>query len=278
MVICLMASSGMWAADLGKELLDAAMQGHAPAVAALLAKGAPIESKDKNGRTALMLAAQRARVEVVQVLLAKGADASARDASGTTAWMLSVFPGNGKKESSNEAIKLLPKPPRPKIAIEATWSTDHLYNSCVMGLEPLTRLGNEIQLDVLAVSAFRHYALNSGKELLEIGEANGRGVGKPEDSAFTGSDGVLILTVHPAASCVQQQSADRLGLTFELQLLRSKDRAVLARKSIGGGGLKALGAPLVTGQSQYLPVYAQWVKDYAEQAYWVVAEAWYRST
>lgn len=272
-----MAPWGMCAADLGKELLDAATQGHAPAVEALLARGAPIESKDKNGRTALMLAAQHARVEVVQALLAKGADAAARDAGGATAWMLAVFPGGGKKESNNETIKLLPQPPRPKIAIEATWSSDHLYNSCVMGLEQLTRLGNEIQPDVLAFSAFRHYAVSSGKDLLEIGEANGRGVAKPEDSAFEGADGVLILTVHRAASCVVQQSADRLGLTLDFQLLRAKDRAVLARKSIGGGGLKALHAQMVTGQSQYLPVYAEWVKDYAEQAYWVVAEAWYRA-
>jgi hypothetical protein len=76
---------------------------------------------------------------------------------------------------------------------------------------------------------------------------------------------------------VQQQAADHLTLSLEVQLLRASDRAVLLRKVIGAGRLEALHARLVTSQAQYAPVFQEWAKPYAEQGYWAAVEAWYRA-
>ena len=239
------------AADSGKELLDAASQGRTTIVGELLGKGAPLESKDKNGRTPLMLAAQHGHVATVRLLLEKGADAAARDQTGASAWVLATFSPAGVRSGVDEVLKLLPQPPRPKLAVEAVWSTTNLYNSCIMRLEQLTRLVSDLQPDLLALTAFRRYIASSGKDLVELSGANARGVAAPEDEAFANADAVLILTVRPGAACVPQQSADGLSLTLEGQLLRAKDRAALWRKTIGGGGLKALHARMVTGLAQY---------------------------
>jgi ankyrin repeat protein len=68
-----LALAAVWApADSGTELLDAAAKGLTAKVGQLLAKGAGLGAKDKNGRTALMLAAQHGHAETVRVLLEKG--------------------------------------------------------------------------------------------------------------------------------------------------------------------------------------------------------------
>jgi hypothetical protein len=276
--MCLIASLiGLRAADSGKELLDAASQGRTPWVEELVAKGAPIEAKDKNGRTALMLAALHGHAATVQLLLTKGADGAARDRTGATAWVLAMFAPGSNSAASEEVLKLLPRPPRPKTAVEAVWNSSTLYNSCIMRLEQLTRLVSGLQLDLLALTAFSRYATTSGRDLIEIADANARGVAVPGAVAFAGSDAVLILTVRPGAACVPQQSADQLSLTIEVQLLRARDRAVLLRKTIGGGALKSLQGRIVTGEAQYFPVYEEWIKPYAEQAYWAAVEAWFRA-
>jgi hypothetical protein len=264
------------AADRGKELLDAAAQGHTANVQELLGKGASLESKDKNGRTALMLAAQHGHAATVRVLLEKGADASARDRTGATAWVLAMFSTAGARTGAGEVLQFLPPPPRPKVAVEAVWTTNNLYNSCIMRLEQLTQLVSDLEPDRLELTAFRRYFMNSGKDLIEISAANARGVAGPDDAAFANADAVLILTMRPGAACVPQQGADRLSLTLEVQLLRAKDRAVLLRKSLGGG-LKSLLQRTVSGQAQYSPVYEELARPFAEQAYWAAVEAWFRA-
>ena len=67
------------AADTQPDLLEAARKGKTPVVASLLAKGADLEMRDRNGRTPLMLAAQYGRTATVKLLLAKGATPDARD-------------------------------------------------------------------------------------------------------------------------------------------------------------------------------------------------------
>ena len=54
-------------------------RGDPAAVEALLDRGADVDAKDIDGRTALMLAIQNGHLDVVKALIAKGADVNAKD-------------------------------------------------------------------------------------------------------------------------------------------------------------------------------------------------------
>lgn len=66
----------------------------AEAVAHLVAKGADINFQDNRGRTALMYAAEQGRFEIVKILLNKNAAIDARDKEGKTALMIAVQRGH----------------------------------------------------------------------------------------------------------------------------------------------------------------------------------------
>ena len=263
-------------ADSAKELLDAATQGRTAKVQELVGKGAPVNARDKDGRTPLMLAAQHGNAEMVRFLLDKGADATARDRAGATAWVLAMF-APFEQRDTEEALKLLPQPPRPKLAIEANWSAANLFSSCVMQLEELARLIKSFQPDVMALRTIGKYAAASGRSLVEDGGVNALGTGRPDDEAYTNADAVLILTVKPGAACLPQESADQVNLSLDVQLVRSRDRAMLMHKQIGASGLKRFQGRTVTGEAQYLPVYQEWIAPYSEQAWREAVEAWFRA-
>lgn len=65
--------------ELNDQLYEAARRGDAPAVTALLDKGADVNAKFRYGSTALFKAAERGHVEVIKVLLARGADVTVKD-------------------------------------------------------------------------------------------------------------------------------------------------------------------------------------------------------
>ena len=69
--------------SLDDELLQAAGNGDTATVEQLLSKGAKIEAKDPNGRTALLLAASNGKPDVARVLLDKGANIEATDIGGS---------------------------------------------------------------------------------------------------------------------------------------------------------------------------------------------------
>ncbi len=71
--------------DRDNALRLAASNGHGHAVQSLLSAGVNVDSKDKDSKTALMLALD---AEIANVLLSHGADVSARDNVGSTALML----------------------------------------------------------------------------------------------------------------------------------------------------------------------------------------------
>ena len=70
--------------DPAAQMRRAAEIGDVAQVRMLLDKRAPIDARDDNGRTALMLAVLHGQSDAVDVLLAHGADPNAADAHGTT--------------------------------------------------------------------------------------------------------------------------------------------------------------------------------------------------
>jgi ankyrin repeat protein len=75
-------------------LLAAAASGDANKVAAALAAGAPIESRDDHRRTPLLLASLNDRVEVARLLVALGADPDAQDDREDSAWLVTGVTGS----------------------------------------------------------------------------------------------------------------------------------------------------------------------------------------
>ena len=272
-----LALAAAWAAaDSGTELLDAASKGLTAKVGELLAKGASLGAKDKNGRTALMLAAQHGHAGTVRALLEKGASADDRDARGDTAYGLAMFSPAGVRTGIDEVLTVLPRPLRPRLMVATAWSAAALYSSCFLRPEQLVQQVGGIQLDAIALVDFRRFVAASGKGLVEIVRAESHGVAKvPDDDAFQDADAVLALEIRPIAACVPQETNDNLSLTLEAQLVRAKDRAVVWKKTYGGG-LAGLHARRVTSPLQYFPVYDEWTKAHAEQVYWDAVEAWYR--
>src|SRR3954470_3013840 len=101
----LLAALTVLAADLPMDILDAARKGKTREIEALLVKGADIETRDKDGRTPLMLAAQYGRTAAVQMLLEKGAKADARDVHHWNAFMLALLtPSGGVVRTTHDAV------------------------------------------------------------------------------------------------------------------------------------------------------------------------------
>lgn len=76
------------------QLLGAAVRGDAAAVAAALDRGADIESRDEQARTALLLAAAGDHVEVAQTLISRGASPDALDDRHDTPWLVTGVTGS----------------------------------------------------------------------------------------------------------------------------------------------------------------------------------------
>ena len=244
------------AADLGPDLLAAAKKGQAPAIAAILAKGVPVDSADKEGRTALMVAAQRGHANAVKLLLEHGANPYARDREGWTAYALALTAGR------DDVLRVLPRHDPLLVQFDATWNPENLYSSCFVNPEELARQIAGLRPDFLVAASVRDYR-----------EANGKGVVDPvaRDGQFT-----VVFTVRPGVSCVQQQSVDNLNLAIDVRVVRTKDGAVLLQKTFGGG-FKGLHARAVSSPAQYRAIFAEFAKANAPQIYWAVVEACLRA-
>jgi len=75
-------------------LIKAVSKGDTATVRVLLAKGADVQARDANGRTALMYAAENGDPTIVQALLTNGADVNARDWQGWTALIYAAENGD----------------------------------------------------------------------------------------------------------------------------------------------------------------------------------------
>ncbi|WP_433011887.1 ankyrin repeat domain-containing protein [Kribbella sp. CA-294648] len=81
-------------ADAPSALLSAAEAGNADRVAAAIAAGAPLEHKDSQGRTALLLASLHDRVDAARLLVGLGADPDAQDKRQDSAWLVTGVTGS----------------------------------------------------------------------------------------------------------------------------------------------------------------------------------------
>ena len=87
--------------ELLDDLLYGARAGDVEELNAALVAGAPVDGRDANGTTALMMAAANGQLEAMDVLLSTGAEVNATNARGNTPLHWAVF------TAQEEAIKLL---------------------------------------------------------------------------------------------------------------------------------------------------------------------------
>lgn len=249
--------------DLSPSLLSAATDGRTDEVKALLEKGAPIEAKDKNGRTSLILAAQRGHADTVRLLLEKGAQADARDKLGWTAYGLALLQPAGHGDHQ-EALKALPQPPRIRLAVSAEWIPARLESSCFMSHPELPGEVAKLHLNTVVLEEFLAFAGASGKGLVDI-------VHDPSEP----SDALASFTVQPGVVC-GGAAGDNLTMAIDVRLFRSHDKQLLLEKSFGGG-FKGLRAQTVNNPAQYAPVFLAWIRPQANPMYWAIVEMLYRS-
>ena len=164
-----------WAADYSAELLAAASKGETTAVQSLLQSGANVDATDKNNRTPLMLAAQHGHAEIVRALLAAGAKTDVRDKSGWTAYGLALFEpaGHGNHEA---VLKMLPAPPRYRLAAIAGWNPARLVSSCFQRREQIIQLIGLMKPDEALLRELQAYIKGSGKGLAQLAQVDAKGV------------------------------------------------------------------------------------------------------
>jgi len=123
-----------WGADLGRDLQIAARKGQVQRVRQLLEQGAPIDAKDKQGRSALVLAADNEQAEVVALLLARAG-----------------------------------RPAPLHVVLDSAMSPGNLYSSCFMTPAQLAQHVAGVQPDAMVAAALRDYAVANGKGVVEFG-------------------------------------------------------------------------------------------------------------
>ena len=264
------------AADAPLDILQAARKGMTRELASLLLKGADPETRDKQGRTPLMLAAQYGRTATLRLLLDKGAKPDVRDSHGWNAYMLALLaPSGGMVHTRHDAVlKLLPQRKRFRLAIIASWTPGKaLFSSCFMRPEELTQQIREIHPDGMVIEALRHYAATSGRDFIAVVSADARGNSEiSERPTPKDVDAVLTLLVEPGATCVQQ--VDQLSLSIQATLNRAQEEKPVLEKSFGGSGLKTgMRGEAATNPKQYGALYAPWVKSEVGPVYWAVLTA-----
>jgi hypothetical protein len=273
--VLLAAALPILAADAPMDILQAARSGQSKEIEALLAKGADLDARDKEGRTPLMLAAQYGRTATVRMLLGKGAKADARDARRWNAYMLALLsPSGGVVPSTHNAVlKLLPQPRRFRLAIIASWTPGKtLFSSCFMDPEQMTQHIRGIHPDGMAIEALQRYAATRGRDLIAIVSADARGNSEiSERPTPQDVDAVLTLLVEPGSTCVPP--ADQLGMLIQATLNRPAEPAPLLEKTFGGGIRIGMRGQEATNPNQHAPIYASWVKPQAGPMYWAVLTA-----
>jgi hypothetical protein len=257
------------------DILEAAKKGMSKQIEALLAHGAGLESRDKEGRTPLMLAAQYGRTASVRMLLDKGADANARDARQWNAYMLALLaPSGGMVHTVHEGVlKILPQPKRFRLAIDASWTPGKaLFSSCFMRPEEIAPHLRQLHPDGLVIEALQHFSLTSGRDYVSIVSADARGDTEISERATPQDvDAVLTLEVEPGLSCVQP--VDHIGMLIRASLSGPAGQARPIERTFGAGFKTGMRGEAATNPNQHGPLYAAWAKSQAGPIYWAVLTA-----
>ncbi len=85
------------------DLVDLVVEQDLPGLRAAIGDGCPVDAVNRQGFTALHVAAQEHAIEVMDELLKAGADVNARNVYGSTPLWVAVFNSRGR----GEAIELL---------------------------------------------------------------------------------------------------------------------------------------------------------------------------
>jgi hypothetical protein len=277
-LLAIALSIPLFAADTPPDLIEAARKGRTQDVEALLAKGADIETKDRDGRTPLMLAAQYGRTTTVELLLAKGAKPGVRDAHGWNAYMLALLsPAGGvagvTRGPHDKVLSLLPEPRRFRVQVNASWSPGKsMFSSCFMRPAEMSAHVRDLRPDAMVTEAVQRFVASSGRGLVAIVLVDARGTSEQSNLAPERDvDATLELTEEPGASCVQ--GVDRLTLVIRAQVMAGVDGAPIMERTFGTGvktGMKTEGA---TNANQHGPLYQAWAKRQAGAIYWALVEA-----
>jgi ankyrin repeat protein len=273
--VILAAAFTALAADVPMDLLEAARKGKDKEIEALLAKGSDIETRDKDGRTPLMLAAQYGRTASVRMLLDKGAKADARDAHRWNAFMLALLsPSGGVVHTTHDAVlKLLPQPKRFRVAITASWAPGKgFFSSCFMRSDDLTQHLRQLHPDGMVIEALQHFAPTSGRDLIAFVSADARGISEiSERPTPKDVDAVLTLLVEPGVACVQQ--ADQISMRIQANLSAPEKAAPLLEKTFGGAVKTGMRGQAATNPNQHAPLFESWAKSQTGTVYWAVLTA-----
>lgn len=273
-LLCLALAAPLLAADATADLLAAAVKGDVGRIQYLLQHGADVESADKNGRTALMMAAQHGRAPAVSALLAAGAKAGARDRSGLNAYAIALFEPAGRGDH-DAALAELPKPPRFRLSAIAGWSPTRLVSSCFQQREQIVQRIGLLKPDESLLRELQAFIKSSGKGLAELVSVDAKNIQPLRPGPANGADGVLLMEIQPGSACAGG-TGDTLTFEIDLQVFRAQGGQPLLHKSLGGG-FKGMRGLVVANSNQYQPVYETWMKTQAGPIYWAAVEALMRS-
>jgi len=249
------------------ELLDAARAGRTRQVEEAIAKGGTVEGRDARGRTPLMLAAEGGHAAAVRILLGNGADSNARDPHGWSAYMFALLAPSGEAAHAHEAVlKLLPQPPRVRVAVNAMWSPAETgFQSCFLKPDVLMQEMRALRPDGMVLDALQRYTIASGRDLVAIVQSDALGTLEvPNKVAREDVDATLLVTAEPEITCGYQ--ADKVGLAIRVVVAREGKEPHVVARTISR-------VETAANLRQYAPMLSERARQEVSAAYWSVVTA-----